>query len=154
MTYSVILKKKQKNIINHLYVAVKLTQVSTASDWLMQYSPSMSSPGRRELPWLPSTVSLYFTAVVFGSCYWQFIVIRLSTRVLDRQDSIAWSGKGENMVAACLPVSVFSTSTCSAWFCFALWKNWTKHDPTCYANNSPCHVSFVPCSHNKHKDAL
>lgn len=35
-----------------------------------------------------------------------------------------------------------------------LYENWTEYDPTCCANNTPSRVSFVPGSHNKHKDTL
>lgn len=39
--------------------------------------------------------NLCCTAVVSGSCCWQFFVIWLCTRVLDSQDSIIWSRRAE-----------------------------------------------------------
>lgn len=69
---------------------------------------NVSTPGQIVCPQLPNTVQhLCFTAVVSGSCCWQFIVIWLCTRVLDSQDSIVWSGrKGKH--DGCL----------SSWKCF------------------------------------
>lgn len=43
--------------------------------------------------------------------------------------------------------------TCWMWPSFVM-KNWTEHDPACCANNTACHVSFEPGSHNKHKEEL
>lgn len=69
----------------------------------------------------------------------------------DSLDSVVWSRRGENMVAACLPGSVFFMPTCSAWLWFALWNpNWKWP----HASSIPCHVVLVPDSHNNHQDPL
>lgn len=105
------------------------------------------------LPWTPKHGP---TFVVSGSCCWLFIVICLCTS----QGSMVWSGRGEKH-GSCLfswkcflHVDMFGVILfffCFFWVCCEIW---TEHDPSCYANNTPRHVSFVPCSHNKHKDTL
>lgn len=110
----------------------------------------------RTLPLTPkhSRTPLFYSSIS-GPCCWQLVVIWLCTGVPDSQDAIGRSGRREKHGGSlsswkCFPyVDVFSVT-----LFFLRRANWTEHDPTCCANNTPCHVSFVPGSHNKHKDTL
>lgn len=105
--------------------------------------------------WSLQHPSFCFTAVDSGSCCWHFAVICLRTRELDSQDSTVWSGGGRRQTLR-LPaiVEVFSLCRCVMPDFGLSCENRTEHDPTCYANNTRSHVSFVACSHNKHKGTL